>query len=80
MAALISIQKVKQYTAQINEAGTDTDSLGWFGNQGERLRLEQGVVGVKGCLMEGGRRGEHGGVQGGEGDWPSEDRCGWLAA
>lgn len=30
--------------------------------------------------MERGSRGEHRGVQGGEGDWPREDRCGWLAA
>lgn len=37
------------------------------------------MMGVKGCLMEGGGRGEHGVVQGGEGDWPGEDGCGRLA-
>lgn len=54
-------------------------SFGWFGYQGEGLRLEQGMVGMKGCLMERGRRREHGGVQRGEGDRPSEDGCGRLA-
>lgn len=64
----------------INERNADEDSFSWFGNQGERLRLEQSMMGVKGCLMERGRRGEHRGVQRGKGDWPGEDGCGGLAA
>lgn len=38
------------------------------------------MMGVKGGLVEGGGRGEHGGVQGGERDRPAEDGCGRLAA
>lgn len=54
-------------------------SFTWFGDQGEGLRLEQGMMGMKGCLMERGSGREHGGVQGGERDRSSEDGCGRLA-
>lgn len=50
------------------------NSFSWFGNQGEGLRLEQGMMGMKG-LVEGQRGRQHGGVQRGEGDWPGEDGC-----
>lgn len=55
------------------------NSFGWFGNQGEGLRLEQRMMGVKGCLMKGGWGGEHGGVQGCERDWPGKDGRGRVA-
>lgn len=55
------------------------DSFSWFGYQGQGLRLEQGMMGVKGCLMEGGRWGEHRRVQRGERYWPAEDGCGRVA-
>lgn len=56
------------------------DSLGWLSDQGEGLRLEQGMMGVEGGLVERGGGAEHGGVQGREGDWPAEDGCGRLTA
>lgn len=46
-----------------NNKSPFVDLFSWFGNQREGLRLEQGMMGVQGGLMEGGRRGEHGGVQ-----------------
>lgn len=50
------------------------NSFSRFGNQGEGLRLEQGMMGMKG-LVEGRRGRQQGGVQRGEGDWPGEDGC-----
>ena len=78
-AVLIPILKKSNIQHNKWEKFASADSFGLFGNQGERLRLEQGMMGVKGCLMERGRGGEHGGVQGGEGDGPGEDGCARLA-
>lgn len=77
---LITIQKKSNIQHNKWERIAFADSFSWFGDQGEGLRLEQGMMGVKGCLMERGRWGEHGGVQRGEGDWPGEDGGGRLAA
>lgn len=77
---LISIQEKSNIQHNKWERTASADSFGLFGDQGEGLRLEQGMMGVKGCLMEGGRRGEHRRVQRGEGDGPGEDRCGGLAS
>lgn len=78
-AVLIPIVKKSNIQHNTWDAIAFADSFGWFGYQGEGLRLEQGMMGVKGRLMERGRGGEHGGVQRGEGDWPAEDGCGRLA-
>lgn len=78
MSKVERLNEKRERKTEMEEIAVSVGSVGWFGYQGERLRLEQGMMGVQGGLVERRGRGQEGGVQGGEGDWPREERRGRL--